>query len=80
MPSLRKGADRQHELELRQAIEQGSMPKLAAHSRSRREIAAIFILPGKAKAHGNDGDAGLVVDTPPDSPPSNRASGRRKDR
>ena len=51
MPSLRIGADRQHELELRQTIEQGSMPKLGAF-RSRRKIAAIGILPGKAKPNG----------------------------
>ena len=60
MPSLSIGADRQYKLELRQVVEQGFMPKLGAF-RARRKIAAIFILPGKAKAHGDDGDAGLVV-------------------
>jgi hypothetical protein len=60
MPSLRIGADREHELKLRQPIEQGFMPKLGAFG-SGRQIATIFILPGKAKAHGDDGDARLVV-------------------
>jgi len=60
MPLLGVGADRQHKFELRQAFEQGSMPKLGAFH-SGWKIATIFVLPGKAKAHGDNGDAGVVV-------------------
>ena len=61
MKALRIGTDRKHELELRQPIEQGWMPELGALG-SRRKVSAMRVLPRKAEAHGDDGDAGFVVE------------------
>src|SRR4029079_2798957 len=61
MKALCVRADREHEFDLRQCCEKFPVPERRACT-PRRKIGAFLVLARETESHGDDGDAGFVIE------------------
>ena len=61
VPVLRIGPDQEREANIGQAVEDICAPGLGADFRGR-QVGAFGVIAGEAEGHGNDGDAGAVIE------------------